>query len=75
MMTARDDRLAGLTPPEAVLEIIRNFRTGAKSALLIRLSRPIRGALAIVTNVGRDAVDADAPITNGVEAYGEDVWS
>ena len=29
----------------------------------------------IVTIVGRDAVDADAPITNGVEADGEVVWS
>jgi hypothetical protein len=29
----------------------------------------------IVTNAGRDAVDADAPITNGVEADGENVWS
>ena len=29
----------------------------------------------IVTIAGRDAVDADAPITNGTEADGEDVWS
>jgi hypothetical protein len=29
----------------------------------------------IVTNAGRDAVDAEAPITNGAEADGEDVWS
>jgi hypothetical protein len=29
----------------------------------------------IVTNAGRDAVDADAPITNGADACGEDVWS
>jgi hypothetical protein len=34
-----------------------------------------RGALAIVTDVGRDAVDADAPITNGADADGEVVWS
>jgi len=27
--------------------------------------RPARGALAIVTDVGRNAVDADAPLTNG----------
>jgi hypothetical protein len=25
--------------------------------------------------VGRDAVDVDTPLTNGVEADGEDVWS
>jgi hypothetical protein len=29
----------------------------------------------IVTNAGRDAVDADAPITNGAEADGKNVWS
>ena len=29
----------------------------------------------IVTNVGRGAVDADVPTTNGMEAYGKDVWS
>jgi len=29
----------------------------------------------IVTNVGRVAVDADVPKTNGADAYGEDVWS
>jgi hypothetical protein len=33
------------------------------------------GRLAIVTNAGRDAVDADVPITNGTEADGEAVWS
>jgi hypothetical protein len=33
------------------------------------------GRHAIVTAAGRDAVDADAPITNGAEADGEDVWS
>jgi hypothetical protein len=34
-----------------------------------------KGRLAIVTNAGRDAVDAEVPITNGTEAYGEVVWS
>ena len=29
----------------------------------------------IVTNVRWDAVDADVPITNGADAYGEVVWS
>ena len=29
----------------------------------------------IVTNVGRVAVDVEVPITNGTEAYGENVWS
>ena len=36
---------------------------------------PHRGALAIVTDAGRDAVDADAPLTNGAKADGEVVWS
>jgi hypothetical protein len=31
--------------------------------------------LAVVTNEGRVAVDADVPITNGADAYGKDVWS
>ena len=35
---------------------------------------PTRGALANVTNAGRDAVDAEVPLTNGTEAYGEVVW-
>jgi hypothetical protein len=29
----------------------------------------------IVTNAGRDAVDAEVPITNGADADGEVVWS
>jgi hypothetical protein len=33
-----------------------------------------RGALAIVTNAGRDAVDADVLLTNGTDADGEVVW-
>jgi hypothetical protein len=33
------------------------------------------GRLAIVTDAGRDAVDVEAPLTNGAEADGEVVWS
>ena len=29
----------------------------------------------IATNVGRGAVDAEMPLTNGMEAYGKGVWS
>jgi hypothetical protein len=36
---------------------------------------PHKGALAIVTDARRDAVDVDAPLTNGAEADGEVVWS
>jgi hypothetical protein len=39
------------------------------------LSRSTEGRLAIVTDAGRDAVDAKAPLTNGVKADGEVVWS
>jgi hypothetical protein len=33
------------------------------------------GRFAIATSAGWDAVDADVPLTNGAEAYGEVVWS
>ena len=33
------------------------------------------GRFAIVTSAGWDAVDADALLTNGADAYGEVVWS
>jgi hypothetical protein len=36
---------------------------------------PQEGRFAIVTDVGRDAVDADALLTNSAEADGEVVWS
>jgi hypothetical protein len=42
---------------------------------IIALPRLIEGRFAIVTSVRRDAVDADAPLTNGAEADGEVVWS
>jgi hypothetical protein len=35
----------------------------------------LRGALAIVTDAGQDAVDADVLQTSGTEADGEVVWS
>jgi hypothetical protein len=36
---------------------------------------PLEGRIAIVTDAGWDAVDVDAPLTNGAEADGEVVWS
>ena len=50
------------------------FRNQNQSYICRRLV-PLEGRLAIVTDAGRDAVDADAPITNGVDADGEVVWS
>jgi hypothetical protein len=35
---------------------------------------PPEGRLAIVTDAGRDAVDAEVPITNGTDADGEGAW-
>jgi hypothetical protein len=43
--------------------------------LIHRRLVPHEGRLAIVTDAGRDAVDVDAPITNGAEADGEIVRS
>jgi hypothetical protein len=38
-------------------------------------SWPTEGRFAIVTDAGQDAMDVEAPITNGAEADGEVVWS
>jgi hypothetical protein len=46
-----------------------------KSGYMICRLVPLEGRFAVVTNAGRDAVDADALLTNGAEADGEDVWS
>ena len=42
---------------------------------MIRCPASLEGRFAIVTDARRDAVDADALLTNGAEADGEDVWS
>jgi hypothetical protein len=46
-----------------------------KSNLRLAPSRPTEGRLAIVTDAGRDAVDAAVSLTNGTNADGEVVWS
>jgi hypothetical protein len=46
-----------------------------KSGYMIRRPASLEGRFAIVTDARRDAVDAEAPITNGAEAYGKIVWS
>jgi hypothetical protein len=46
-----------------------------KSLIYSRPSRLVEGRFAIVTDVRRDAVDADALLTNGADADGEVVWS
>jgi hypothetical protein len=42
---------------------------------MIAIPSHSEGRFAIVTDAGRAAVDAEAPITNGAEAYGKSVWS
>jgi hypothetical protein len=51
------------------------LRAYPKSHLNSQLSRPTEGRLAIVTDAGRDAVDAESALTNALEADGEVVWS
>jgi hypothetical protein len=38
-------------------------------------STPPEGRIAIVTDAGLDAMDAEALLTNGADADGKDVWS
>ena len=52
-----------------------NLTPPANHRKMIRVSSHQEGRLAIATNAGRDAVDAEVPITNGTIAYGEVVWS
>jgi len=51
-----------------------SFRRFTQIKTINRASRPTGGRLAIVTNAGRDAVDAKAALTNGADADGEVVW-
>jgi len=63
--------LGGPVPPRENIPLSPSGKSGA----LLRTSRPERGALRNVINAGRDAVDADALLTNSAEADGEVVWS
>jgi hypothetical protein len=51
------------------------FPEGRNSGISIAIPSREEGRIMIVTNVGRGAVDAEVPATNGIEAYGKDVWS
>jgi len=59
------------SPARKNILIFRN----RKSVYIAACPVPLEGRFAIVTDAGRDAVDVDAPITNGAEADGEGVWS
>jgi hypothetical protein len=51
------------------------LRALPKSTLYPSPSRSPEGRFAIVTDAGRDAVDAGSTLTNGADADGEVVWS
>jgi hypothetical protein len=55
----------------------KNILIFRKPKSLAYSSRPVphEGRFAIVTDAGQDAMDVEAPITNGAEADGEVVWS
>jgi hypothetical protein len=56
------------------IENISLFQKGETVAYLLS-SRPTQRGVGHRHDEGRVAVDAEVPITNGAEAYGEDVWS
>jgi hypothetical protein len=58
----------------ALLAKIFPFSLGANHFISAAVSSHQEGRLAIVTNAGRDAMDADVLLTNGTEADGEVVW-
>ena len=41
----------------------------------VPLSRLDKRGVRVVTNVGRDAMDVEVPLTSGTEADGKSVWS
>jgi len=49
--------------------------TAGPNHFYIRRRPASQGRLEIVTDARRDAVDAEALLTNGAEADGEGVWS
>jgi hypothetical protein len=59
-----------------------SFRKPENSALrksedvhTVALSRLDKRGVRVVTNVGRDAMDVEVPLTSGAKADGEIVWS
>ena len=72
--TGKSKRAAREAPSSPLAKNIP-FLDSPKSVLELIPSCSVRGALAIVTDVERDAVDVDALLTNGADADGEGVWS
>jgi hypothetical protein len=67
------DRLFGKVPVQPHLQKYIPSRFPQIKSITRAVSSH-RGAIAIVTNAGRDAVDADVLLTNGTGADGEVVW-
>jgi hypothetical protein len=61
-------------PCPVVARKIFLFPSDPNHRLISRHPVPNEGRFAIVTNVERDAVDAEALLTNGAKADGEVVW-
>ena len=61
----------------AVKPLLQKYSDFQNTQISLYPCRPVpqRGARAIVTNAGRDAVDADALQTTSADADGEVVWS
>jgi hypothetical protein len=68
-----DGRVAELAVHPLLQKYLRSSPKQITS--LVAPSRPTEGRIAIVTDAGRDAVDAKAALTNGADADGEVVWS
>jgi hypothetical protein len=69
------ERKARQSRHDLVVHVDRFARRRANHLYKLAPSLPTEGRHAIVTVAGRDAVDADALLTNGAEADGEVVWS
>ena len=65
----------GLCLCPALFAKIFRFPRRANHLYKLAPSRPDKRGVAHVINAGRDAVDAEALLTNGADADGEAVWS
>ena len=66
-ITRRANHQKSVQPP---LQKYFCFFEDTNQCISVAIPSHTEGRLAIVTNAGRDAVDADAPITNGADADG-----
>jgi hypothetical protein len=64
-----------ILPVQSLLKKYFRFLPTQITSLIAAVSSHLEGRLAIVTDAGRDAVDADGALTNALEADGEAVWS